>query len=52
MKAPLGGGTPTTLATSPFTIGPFRFYGVAVDSASVFWADAVSGGRVMKVAKQ
>ena len=44
MKVPLGGGTPTTLASGQST--PM---GVAVDATSVDWTNTGSGGSVMKV---
>ena len=43
MKVPLGGGTPTTLASEQD--GP---WGIAVDSTSVYWANR-SDGTVMKL---
>ena len=49
MKVPLGGGTPTTLAS-----GQFDPVGIAVDATSVYWVNSGSNtgsadGTVMKV---
>jgi hypothetical protein len=49
MKAPIGGGTPVLLASSPATA-----WGMAVDSTSVYWTNdtqygTVQTGTVMKV---
>ena len=47
MKVPLGGGTPTVLATGITNAGS-----IAVDATSDYWADDGSngtGGRIMKI---
>jgi hypothetical protein len=46
MTVPLGGGTIATLAT-----GQQNANGIAVDTTSVYWANYIIGGAVMKVAK-
>jgi len=45
MKVPIAGGSPITIATGQ--TGPF---GVAVDSAYVYWTNQ-TGGTVMRVVK-
>lgn len=48
MKVPLGGGTPTTLATTTLISGHSDPMGIALDSSNVYWVDAY-GGAVAKV---
>lgn len=48
MKAPIGGGTPTTLAS-----GQAKPFGIAIDAANVYWTNSEVGaaGAVMKISK-
>jgi hypothetical protein len=54
MKVPVGGGTPTTLASGQNPLGESPPAGIVVDSTNVYWVNAVgsnnaSQGAVMKV---
>jgi hypothetical protein len=47
MKVPVGGGTPTALASATQTL-PLRPYAITVDSTSVYWTD-LDLGSLMKL---
>jgi hypothetical protein len=44
MKVPIGGGTPTYLATGEGWAGC-----IAVDATSIYWVNNIDGGTVMKL---